>query len=234
MATTRSLRLRVGDRVRVRSLDEILPTLDADGRLDALPFMPEMIEHCGREFTVLKRIDKVKDNVDRTGVRRMHDAVILDGVRCDGTAHGGCQARCQMIFKEAWLSRVGARRQAKAAAPSVPAAPPACSEARLVQVTRRASAGDGERFSCQATEIKQASSYLVWWDVRQYVRDLWSGNVGLFKMGRVFAFWIFRLWLRWAPGYRSGSCSMNASRSCAVASRIRIATGAWTRRRASS
>ena len=35
--------LRAGDVVEVRSLDEILATLDEQGELDALPFMPEMV-----------------------------------------------------------------------------------------------------------------------------------------------------------------------------------------------
>ena len=35
--------LRKGDLVEVRSEEEILRTLDADGKLDGLPFMPEML-----------------------------------------------------------------------------------------------------------------------------------------------------------------------------------------------
>jgi len=51
--------LRSGDLVEVRSAAEILDTLDADGALDAMPFMPEMVPYCGRQFTVSRRADKV-------------------------------------------------------------------------------------------------------------------------------------------------------------------------------
>jgi hypothetical protein len=165
--------------------------------------MPEMIAYCGREFTVLKRIDKVNDTVDRTGLRRMKNAVILDGVRCDGSAHGGCQAQCQLIFNEAWLTRVRVgkpdRSDPREGRPTVP--PAMCTEARLVDVTRRPSSSGNERFSCQATEIRNASSYLAWWDPRQYLRDLWFGNVSVGEMVRAFGFWIFRVVLQRARGY---------------------------------
>src|ERR1041384_6794496 len=45
-------RLMPGDVVEVRSAGEILSTLDADGTLDKLPFMPEMLAFCGRQFRV--------------------------------------------------------------------------------------------------------------------------------------------------------------------------------------
>jgi hypothetical protein len=54
-AAADALRLRVGDVVEVRSEGEILATLDENGELDAMPFMPEMLQFCGRRF----RVDKV-------------------------------------------------------------------------------------------------------------------------------------------------------------------------------
>ena len=98
------LGLRPGELVRVRSAIEISPTLDPDGTLDGLPFMPEMLKYCGRTLPVSMRADKTcaGDGV----VRRMHNTVHLAGVRCDGGAHGGCQAACLMFWKEAWLERV--------------------------------------------------------------------------------------------------------------------------------
>ena len=103
--SSRVLRLRVGERVEVRSAEEILASLDERGSLDSLPFMPEMLAFCGKRFRVFKRADKVNDIVERSGLRRMEDAVLLDEVRCDGAAHGGCQALCQILWKEAWLKR---------------------------------------------------------------------------------------------------------------------------------
>jgi hypothetical protein len=186
-------RLRVGDKVRVRGLDEILATLDADGRLDALPFMPEMIPYCEHEFTVLKRIDKINDTVDRTGLRRMTDTVILDGVRCDGAGHAGCQALCQILWKEAWLRPVESRAAFRVGASAPRAAPraPRCTAARLTELTRLPRRSGEDRYICQSTELKNVSSYLAWWDVRQDWRDFWSGNVGLGELARYFSRWVF-------------------------------------------
>ena len=38
------VKLRAGDSVEVRTPQEIAGTLDANGTLDGLPFMPEMVE----------------------------------------------------------------------------------------------------------------------------------------------------------------------------------------------
>src|SRR5215213_6054685 len=86
--------LRIGEVVRVKSVDEILATLDENGRLDALPFMPEMLRFAGQQFPVYRRAIKACDTANWTGMHRMHNAVHLEGLRCDGSAHGGCQAGC--------------------------------------------------------------------------------------------------------------------------------------------
>ena len=41
------------------------------------------------------------------GVRRLPDTVLLDGLRCGGGEHGGCQAQCLLYWKEAWLRPAG-------------------------------------------------------------------------------------------------------------------------------
>ena len=117
------LNLRVGEIVEVRSEAEILATLDGRGELESLPFMPEMLQFCGRRFRVDKLAVKLCDTIGSTGMYRMRNAVHLEGVRCDGQAHGGCQAGCLIYWKEAWLRRVPAdgrsrpaRRRACAAA----------------------------------------------------------------------------------------------------------------------
>ena len=60
---SRALGLRAGDWVEVRSAAEILATLDERGRLDALPFMPEMLQYCGRRFRVFKSAHKTCDTL---------------------------------------------------------------------------------------------------------------------------------------------------------------------------
>ena len=53
------LGLKVGDLVEVRSAEEIRATLDENGELDGLPFMPEMLAFCGRRLTVHKVAHKL-------------------------------------------------------------------------------------------------------------------------------------------------------------------------------
>src|SRR5690606_31216750 len=110
----RSLELKAGDWVVVRDAAEILSTLDEDGCLDRLPFMPEMLAHCGKRYRVRAVAHKTCDTIEATGGRRMHDTVHLDDLRCDGSAHGGCEAGCTLFWKEAWL-----RRDAQAACPAM-------------------------------------------------------------------------------------------------------------------
>ena len=101
-----ALELKVGELVQVKTAVEILATLDEQGTLDKLPFMPEMLQFCGKRFKVFKRAHKTCDTINYTGARHMADAVHLDGVRCDGNSHGGCQAECLIFWKEIWLKRV--------------------------------------------------------------------------------------------------------------------------------
>ena len=61
----RSLNLRVGEWVQVRSAEEIMATLDESGCVDGLPFMPEMLQYCGRVFRVFKSAHKTHDTIKR-------------------------------------------------------------------------------------------------------------------------------------------------------------------------
>ncbi len=97
------LKLRLGESVEVLNESEIAATLDQDGTLEGLPFISEMHKYCGRRFTVLKYVNKVW--VEGVGPRGINNTVILEGVTCDGEAHGGCQRTCHLLWKEAWLKR---------------------------------------------------------------------------------------------------------------------------------
>ena len=171
------LGLRIGEVVEVRSHAEILATLDERGELDSLPFMPEMLQFCGQRFTVAKRASKLCDTITWSGIRRMHDAVHLTGVRCDGSGHGGCQAGCLVYWKEAWLKRVG---------DSDPAQPPPQVPPAITPGTLAAAAAPAEdRFACQATELLRAApTPIPPWDLRQYVEDVTSGNAGFWQTVR--------------------------------------------------
>lgn len=92
--------------MEVRNEAEILSTLDENGRLDGLPFMPEMQQFRGQRFRVYKSAYKTCDKIQKTGLGRMKQAVYLDNLRCSGEFHSGCQASCLLFWKEAWLKRV--------------------------------------------------------------------------------------------------------------------------------
>src|SRR5690349_18670816 len=81
--------LHAGDLVELRPPAEILASLDADGCLSGLPFMPEMLQYFGRRFTVAKRVEKICDTICPIGVRRMRETVFLEDIRCDGSGHAG-------------------------------------------------------------------------------------------------------------------------------------------------
>src|SRR5438270_7440385 len=104
--STESLDLVAGELVEVASREEILSTLDQNGKLDSMPFMPEMLQYCGKRFRVFMRADKTCDNIKQWSLRRAKNAVHLTGVRCDGTSHGNCDAGCLLFWNEAWLKKV--------------------------------------------------------------------------------------------------------------------------------
>lgn len=175
-------KLKVGDLVEVRSKEEILSTLDRDARLEGLPFMPQMFEYCGKTFRVFKRAHKTCDTVGPRGCSRsMVAAVHLEELRCDGAAYGGCQAGCLLFWKEAWLKPVGKadRRSSSGAA----GRSSGCSEEDVMRGTRAPDSDDEDvTYVCQATYLPEATTYLPWWDVRQYLEDYLSGNAGLRRL----------------------------------------------------
>lgn len=192
------LNLRVGELVRVKSADDILATLDERGELDSLPFMPEMLRFCGKRFRVYRRADKACDTINWSTLRRMENAVHLAQLRCDGCAHGGCQAGCLLYWKEAWLERVptgaggervarGASQLTRAEPAESPAhgTPEADLRAVLERNTQKGARGGVTTYSCQATELKRATpTELPWWQPAQYLQDIRSGNATLGRVAR--------------------------------------------------
>ncbi|MCP2325085.1 hypothetical protein HDA40_003592 [Hamadaea flava] len=182
----KSAQYRVGQWVEVLSADEIMATLDDKGDVDALPFMPEMLQYCGRRLRVGKVANKVCDTMTRSGMRRMDNAVHLLGVRCDGSVHGGCQASCLIYWKTDWIKPV----EDGSADSALPVEPIESDHKVFVQLTERAQAiaPDGsDIYRCQATEILRAApEVLPLLDLGQYVDDVRTGNVGILAVSRAF------------------------------------------------
>lgn len=157
--TNRDTVLLPGDVVRVRSWAEIVCTLDENGRLDGLPFMPEMMQLCGKRFTVSKRLERTCEETEG-GMRRICNTVFLDTVRCEGTSHGGCQKACFIFWKEAWLQKDEGSSEENGNEPnSIERFPYECSTA------------EGQ-YICQSTELIRATLPLSPLDIRCFVRDV--------------------------------------------------------------
>jgi hypothetical protein len=165
--TSKSAMLMPGDLVEVRSLPEILSTLDANGTLENLPFMPEMGAFCGRQFRVSRQA--FKTCVDDQDMRQLESTVFLEEVRCDGRNHGGCARACLIFWKTAWLKRAGLPAIANSA-------PRQLKPSDLESLALR----NGQYF-CQSSEILNASSPLPWWNAKQYIWDVKYNRTPLLK-----------------------------------------------------
>jgi hypothetical protein len=183
-------KLRPGDWVEVKSKEEILRTLDRKGQLDGLPFMPQMFQFCGKRLRVYKRAHKSCDTVNKPGGLKMEGTVHLEGTRCDGQAYGGCQAECLLFWRVAWL-----KPSPEANAPGQVPAPRAtgCTEAEVWAGTKADAGRDSSdpTYVCQATHLPLAGRPLPWWDLRQYVEDVTSGNVGIGRVLRGFIYSVY-------------------------------------------
>jgi hypothetical protein len=103
------LGLMPGEWVEVKSLPEILSTLDADGKLRGLEFLPGMQPFCGQRFKVFKRMATLYQE-ESGQVRRLKNTVLLNDVQCDGLLMK-CDRSCYLFWREAWLKRVGRSQQ---------------------------------------------------------------------------------------------------------------------------
>jgi hypothetical protein len=140
-----------GDWVVVRSPQEILSTLDSNGTLDAHPFMPEMLDCCGKSFRVHRRVEKtcvdVEPPIDSNRRFAKEDVVTLEGLRCDGSGHDGCKRGCRFYWKEAWL------QPADGPDTAVPVDAAALAELRAHLKVK----ADEQRYFCQSTELFRAT-----------------------------------------------------------------------------
>jgi hypothetical protein len=190
--------LRPGDLVEVKRPDEILDALDSDGTLDHLPFMPEMVEFCGRRFRLASRVVKTCSSGSMAPIRafRCSDVVTLEGVRCSGAAHDGCQKECMIFWREAWLRKVGDE--------TVDAPEDLKAGERLR--SRLKVANGPKKYFCQASELLSATESLT----RRHrfglcFSEVRAGNCSALQMAARIATWLFwktrrKLWGEYGRG----------------------------------
>lgn len=97
---------KAGDRVRVRSREDILATLNHWHELKGCGFMEEMSEYCGTERRIFKVVERFLDERDYR-LKKTRGVVILEGAICHGTgAYGRCDRSCFFFWREEWLEKV--------------------------------------------------------------------------------------------------------------------------------
>jgi len=179
MVATKRRSFRAGDRVVVRSPEEILATLDVNGTLDDVPFMPEMLGLCGQSFRVAKRVEKTC--VEGHLMRRFpaNDIVILGESRCRGGDHDGCNRACMIFWKEPWLREAGPRESAIAVDEG---------EAQRLRERLKAKA-DETHYFCQSTQLAAATeAFPSRYRVRMIwlaLREAWIGNRSVVEVAKL-------------------------------------------------
>ena len=167
--------------------------------------MPQMLEFCGRRFQVHKHVHKLCSFATRPAGNRMSNAVNLKDVQCDGQAYGGCEMRCMILWKEAWLKRLDLYESASTS--EVHGEPDklssniessGCSESDLWEGTRAPYEETGTIeaiYVCQATQIPKATQPLSRWALGQYYEDYVSGNACMSKILSGLLFQVFHHFL---------------------------------------
>lgn len=186
--------LRAGDWVEIRSKEEILATLDKKGRLESMPFMPEMFAYCGKRMRVFKRAHKACDTINPIRKCSLTNTVLLSNIRCDGAAHGGCQAQCSVFWKEAWLKPLsGSETPIRAAERGAPATGAGCAEKDVLEATKSEDFSTGKvRYQCQATDFPSFSTPILSRQLDLYVKDYTSRNVTMKEFFQTACYFLFK------------------------------------------
>ena len=106
--------IRAGDLVRVKSLDAIQATLDADGKCRGLVFMAPMAAHCGRVYRVRKPVERMFDE-RAWKMLKLKDVITLEAAICNGIGmhdQETCDRGCFFFFKTQWVDKVVSRASA--------------------------------------------------------------------------------------------------------------------------
>lgn len=178
-----SSRLKAGDLVEVLPYRQILETLDENGQLDNMPFMPEMIKYCGQRFRVYKRVNYVC--VDGNGMGALNKTVTLKNIRCDGAFHSGCQKACSIFWKEGWLKKCSADTKH---------VDKDSNDVDDMHILKTNDSNTG-KFICQSTRLSLASVHIrTLSKLRYLMKELFSGNRAFVKSIIVLScFIIFKL-----------------------------------------
>ena len=100
------LNLAVGDKVRVKSFEEIVKTLDANGCNRGLWFDEvEMRPFCGQTLTVSRQITRIIDEGTGELLNLKVPSVVLNESQCSGLSRRFCGRGMLHFWREVWLER---------------------------------------------------------------------------------------------------------------------------------
>jgi hypothetical protein len=185
-----------GQLVEVRSSAEIAATLDANGKLDGVPFMPEMARYCGKQVRVFRRAEKTC--VAGAGLRRMRATVLLEDLRCDGAFHDDCQRHCLFFWKEAWLKPVASH--------AAPSQADAISDHTMPPWVRQLPTRHDGLYSCQSTQLFDATETLSRWSFVPFMREIFHKELSIQDFLKiVYRAAVHRFFGRKAPGILVGT-----------------------------
>lgn len=181
--------LKVGDIVEIRSMQEILSSLDENGTIDELPFMPEMLKFCGKQYTIYQKV--VQSVIDTAGLSEYTEAhvrsfngisvFILRNIRCSGENHGGCQRGCTIFWKEAWLKKIDVAGKKTIDNNKIDD----------VKFTMKTTDVNG-KYYCQSTQYYSATNNIS--KSQRFVNlalNIRYGNYGFSKLFRLLFIWLF-------------------------------------------
>jgi hypothetical protein len=169
--------LRAGDWVQIKSACEIAETLDAPGELQGLPFMPEMLPFCGQRRRVVRRAEKTCIEYPGGGykIREFlnNDVMVLEGTRCSGQDHDGCQRACTIFWKKAWLRKV---------TDGGTSSPEVASDSEEFRARLKTKASP-TRYICQSTELSKATQAMTRGRIlAKCIDEVRSGSRGVLEM----------------------------------------------------
>ena len=103
------LDLHPGERVRVKSVEEIEATITRHGFNRGMRFDVEMVKYCGKEYRVLGRVNRIINEKSGRMMNMKNPCVLLDDVYCRAECtpgRVGCPRAVNTYWREIWLQRV--------------------------------------------------------------------------------------------------------------------------------
>lgn len=100
-----NLALQVGDRVRVKSKNEICQTLNGEGKNRGLWFDPAMLKYCGQTMQVTRRVEQFINEATGKMLRPSVPSIVLDEEHCSGRGRRYCSRLLHFFWREIWLER---------------------------------------------------------------------------------------------------------------------------------